>query len=861
MQSIYFSKTICLFFLFWSISFNGFGQDHIKLTGKVIDAQTKEELPFATVSFVGNESVGTTTDFDGTYSLESRWGTDSLVASYIGYRKQVKVISKNDRKQQINFELEPNSETLATVEIVAKKKRYRRKNNPAVQLIKKVMANKDKNRMEGQDYFEYDKYEKIEYSLNNMKEDFFRKNKMMKKFQFLEEYVDTSAMNGKPFLPFFIRETASKVYYRKSPKSKKEYREGVQMTGVEEWIDDASLTALNDVLYQDVNVYDNDIYLLKRSFLSPINSISANLFYRYYIIDTIDYKGMNVIEMAFMPADKRDLGFKGSLYILNDSTYALVKADLSFTEQININWVNDFSLVQEFTRKDNHWILSKDETQTDFAISGKRVGIFGKRTVMYDNHIFNSPRKASIYRGAVDVVEGENEANRDSTFWLMARQEALTEKEKDIYKMVDTLKQFPPFRNMMKVVNILASGYLQLDNFLIGPFSMFYSFNEVEGSKVRLGGKTTPNLFPKLQLEGYGAYGLRDKRWKYGVGLTYSFNQNFEQNPRHYIKFTKYRETSFVGERFRFNEGGSVVGSFRRGVTSRMFMLDAYKVDYFKEFQNDLLFGLTFENQKQTPIGTLELDYFDSEEQLLQVENTTLTTFKANIRWAPNERFVQGENFRHPIFGRNPIFNVFYETGVKGILGGEYNYQKLEFDAFKRLYMPPFGYMDAIVEVGKVWGNEIPYYMLLLPRANQTFMAKHRHFNLMNYLEFTNDFYVSWNTQHFFGGFIFNKIPLLKKLKWREVVSFKGIWGQLSDGNNPDKNPQLIQFLKDENGNAQTTSLQAKPYMEVSAGVGNIFKIVRVDFIQRLTYLDNANVPNLFGVKGLGMRFVVGVTF
>lgn len=863
MKSKYLFHFISILGFLFAFSFQLNAQDHIKITGKVIDAQTKEELLFAAVSFVGKEEIGTTTDFDGNYMLESRWGTDSLKASYVGYESLTKVVLPNLKKQEIIFELEPVSSTLTGVEVVAKKKRYKRKNNPAVALIKNVMANKDKNRKEGQDFYEYDKYEKVEYALNNLQEDFFTKNKVIKKFQFLEEYVDTSSLNGKPYLPIFIKETASKVYYRKNPKATKEYREGIKMTGLDDWIDASSLTALNDILYQEVDIYKNNIFIFKQSFLSPINDVVGNRFYRYYIIDTIDYKGMDVIEMAFMPANKQDLGFKGSLFILNDSSYAIVKAEISFTEQININWVNDIKMVQEFEKKDEYWIISKDQMVTDFALSGKRVGIYGTRTVMYDNQIFNQKRETSIYRGSEKLIEGKDENKRDTAFWNAARQEQLTESEENIYVMVDTLTNFRPFRRIMNTISVLTKGYINSKFLRVGPFSVVYSFNEVEGNKFRIGGKTSTNLFPKIEIEGNIGYGLRDKRWKYAFGTTYSFNENFLRNPRHFIKFTSFRDTKFVGQKFRFNEAGSIIGSFQRGTTSRMLMLNANKLNWFYELPNDLSFDVSIENQRQEPIGTLVLEFTDAENptEIQSVDNITISRFNANIRWAPNEKYVQGENFRYPIFGRNPIFNVFYEQGVDGILGGQYNYYKLEFDAFKRIYLPPFGYMDAIFEVGKIWGDGLPYYMLLLPRANQTYLAKHRNFNLMNYLEFTNDFYVSWNAQHFFKGFIFNKVPLLRKLKLREIVSFKGIWGQLSDANNPDLNPQLIQFLKDEDGVPQTTSLESRPYMEVSAGVGNIFKVARVDFIKRLTYLDNPEVPNLFGVKGLGVRFVFGVTF
>ncbi len=847
-----------LLLLFLLESETSFAQAYRQITGKVIDASTKEPLPFATIVFTGSEAVGTTTDFEGKYMLESKWGTDSLQASFLGYKLQTKAIGHNLKKQTIDFELQPESENLNTVVVSVKKSRYKRKHNPAVELIKNVMARKDENRMQGQGYFEYEKYEKTEFSLNNIT-DKFRKKKFLKKFQFLFDYVDTSEVNGKPYLPFYIREVASKVYYRKKPKSEKEYRQGINMTGMEEWLDNESLTMLNDMLYQQVDIYENNIFLFNQSFIGPLNEAVGNLFYRYYILDTIQYKGMEVIDLGFMPADKQDLGFKGHLYILNDSSYAVARAGFSFAKQINLNWINDLQLVQEFEKKDSFWILSKDQIVTDFAFSKKGMGIFGKRTVMYRGHIFNKRREPSIYDGADKTIEESRTNTRDTAFWNKARHEPLTEKEEGIYNMVDTLKHVRAFRNMMGIVSLAVSGYLNVGNFDIGSFGTFYSFNEVEGFRLKFGGTTTPGLFPKVQIEGFGAYGFRDRQWKYGMALSYSFRENFRQTPRHYLRFSYLHETNFVGQKFDFVQEETFFLSFKRGDASKMLFINAFELNYFYELPSDLLFKFSIKNQKHRPIGSLRFDYFTPEPQAL--EQLKITEFQAHIRWAPNEKYVQGKNFRHPVFGRNPIFNFKYAYGIKGPMGGQYNYHKFEFDAFKRIYVPPFGYTNAIVEAGKIWGKGIPYYLLLLPRGNQTFSYKRRNFNMMNYLEFANDAYLTWNIEHFLGGYFFNKVPLLKKLKLREVFTFKGVWGSLNAGNNPAENPGLVQFLAYTDGSPQTYTLRSKPYMEASAGIANIFKVVRVDLVKRLNYLDNPLVPQMFGVKGLGLRLKAGFDF
>ena len=837
-------------------------QEQIKLSGKVIDATTGEALPFATVSFLGNEVVGTTTDFDGSFLLESKWGTDTLQASYLGYHSQLIVINKQKRQRQIIFKLDPNTANLETIVIEETKRRYKRKNNPAVQLIKKVMANKSKNRIQGHDFFEYDKYEKLELALNNITEK-FKSKKLFKKVDFIFDFIDTSEVNGKTFLPIYIREIASKVYYRKKPTSEKEFRKGIKMSGVEEWFDDQSMSMVNDMLYQKVDIYDNDIFMFSQSFVSPLNNSTANLFYRYYIMDTLQYKNNEVIELAFMPANKGDLGFKGSLYILNDSSYAVVKANLSFAKQINLNWVNEFELIQEFEKQGDNWLLNKDHIITDFAISKKGMGIFGSRTVMYSNHIFGQEREGKRYTGSDKVVEENNVYNQDETFWDSVRQETLSAKEQNIYLMIDTLKSVPAFRSLMNLTTLLGSGYFEYANLDFGPVGSFYSFNQVEGFRLKFGIETTPKIFPRLKLGAFAAYGFKDQRWKYGGLLLYSFRRTFLQNPKHFISFNYQRETSFVGQKLVYANAGTLLLSFKRGDASKMLLMDAFEFNYLHEWQSDWSINLSAKVQKQSPLGTLEFKYSDPEKPEIteSLDHINISEFNAVIRWAPNEKYVQSHNFRRPIFGKNPIFNLNYAKGFKGIANGDYNYHRLTFDAFKRFYLGPLGFTNFIVDGGKVWTNNTPYYLLLLPQANQTYSFKHRYFNMMNYLEFTSDHYLGWNIEHHFKGFFFNKVPLLKRLKFREVFTFKGIWGGLSSANDPRRHPELIQFIKDENNAIQTYTLENKPYMEISFGVANIFKIIRIDLLKRINYLDHPNLPTTFGIRGLGLRFKTGVQF
>lgn len=825
-------------------------QNLITIKGQVIDGKTKEPLPFVNVSFVG-VSVGTTTDFDGNYSIETQWGSESLEASYVGYDSQVKPVTA-ERRQTINFVLGGTALELETVVVKAKKGKYRKKGNPAVALVRKVIANKKKNKLESYDYYEYDKYEKVELDINNLT-DKFRNRKFFKKVDFIFDYVDTSEINNKPFLPVYLQETQGKVYYRKSPGSTKEFRDGYKVANLDNYLDDESVSTIMDKLYYDVDIYDNYIMLLTQQFVSPLSFFSPD-FYRYYITDTLQFEGMQVIDLSFIPRNKNDLGFTGNMYIVNDPSYRVVKVNLGIIKDINLNFVKAIKIEQEFKPVDTTWVLAKDVITVDYNITKKGMGFYGKRTSMHSNHVFNQKREDFRYGGTSNLVVSEQAKKQDDSFWDEVRTEKLTPQEEGVYYMIDTLQTVPAFKRAANLVSFALTGYTTgLGAIDYGPINAFYSFNDVEGFRLRFGGRTNNSLSKKVQFEGYGAYGFKDEAFKYQSRLLYSFNNDFDEYPKHYIRLGAERETRFPGQELRFFSEDNFFLSFRRGVADRMLFHDTYSIEYFKETRNNLAFGLTLTNRKQRPLGGLNFKYFDNGEA---ANFSDIQTSEAHLRfkWAPNAQYWNGKRFRVSLFNKYPIFTFDFKVGLKDVLGGDYNYQFAGLNIFKRFYLSILGYGNLELEGGAYFGKELPYLLLHLPRANQTYAYQIYSFNMMNFLEFTSDRYVSLNYSHFFNGFFFNKIPLMKKLKLREVVTVKALYGQLRDINNPNLNPGLIQFEQDEDGVPTTYTLEDKPYVEVSVGVTNIFKFIRLDFIKRLTHLENPNVPQMFGVKGLGLR-------
>ena len=812
-----------------------------QIRGKVIDAKTKEPLPFVNIVFFG-KNIGTTTDYYGKYSINTQWASNKLTASFIGYKKRTKTVIL-EKNQVIDFELEPNSINLDEVVVVSKKRRYRNKNNLAVELIKRIVKNKDLNRKEYLDYYQYNKYEKVEFDLNNITEK-FRQKKVFKNFQFIFNYVDTAEINGKPYLPVFLKETLSEVYFRKKPKSKKEYIKGTKMIGFHDYIDNEGVSFMIDHIYQDIDIYANTITLLTNEFTSPISNL-APLMYKFHIIDTVNVKGYDCINLAFQPRNRQDFAFVGNLYVTNNDRLAVIKVDMRVSEDINLNFVNDLQIIQEFGYINNHsWMLTRDEVIVDYNIGKTGTGMFGKKSVFYDNYIFNQNIADTIFDRIEKKVRLGNYKNKNDQFWEENRITELSEQEKNIYTMVDSVQNVPAFKRTMDVLMLLVAGYWNFNKIDIGPVNTFYSFNDVEGFRLRTGGRTSDKFSKTFRLDGFLVYGFKDERFKYSARATMSLNKRpINESPRHTIMAMYQRETNFPGMEMQFINEDNFFLSFKRGVADKILYYDMFNIEHYRDWANDISTTIGLKHMVQEPGGSLYFDYDD-----YAMESITSSEIITKIRFAPNEKFYQGLDYKTPIISKYPIFQLIYTQGFEGVFDSDFEYSKFQFNFFKRFYLSPIGFTNIDIEAGKLFGSEIPFPLLFIHRANQTYSYQIRSYNLMNFLEFVSDEYISLFVEHHFNGFILNKIPLFKRLKLRSIISYKGIYGNLSDKNNPETTPGLMMFPTDANGNPTTFTLNDKPYMEASVGVGNIFKFFRVDIVKRLTYLDNPNVQE-YGIR------------
>lgn len=830
------------------LSFLNVAYAQIKITGTVRDAETKEPLKSVQVSAADNGSKALT-DENGNFTLLLREGTKTMLFKIEGYQSSTYKLS-SEKVQNIDIALKNRTALVQEVVIRSQKRKYRNKDNPAVELIRKVIEHKEKNRFNSYESLSFEEYEKIQFALSNTY-DKLEKNRLVRKNPFLKESIDTLKVDGKGILPIYQEEKLSDNYLTFSPnKSKKIITGEKKVTLDEDFFDGAGLVTFINHIYQKVDIYDNNIALVTNQFLSPIAE-SSPTFYKFYVRDSVVVDGETMVNLSFTPRNKADLLFSGNLQVSLDGNYAVQQVQMRINKNTNVNWVKEMNIEQQFTKNElGKYIITKSNITADFGISkNSEGGIYGERTLMYKNYKINQPIDGSVFSGDKLVVQDSATTHSDA-FWEENRYEDMSDAEKNVYKGIETLQNSKSFKRTMNMLTLLFAGYLKAsDYFEIGPFNTFYSFTPVEGFRLRFGGRTTPHFSKHIYLESYAAYGFKDEKWKYYLGGTYSFTgKNRFDFPSKGINVSYQKDTKIPGQELEFVQEDNFLLSFKRGVNDKWLYNDIYRAEYYQEFINHISYKIGLKNWKQAGAGGL---HFTDDATNHFMKDITSSEIYTEFRWAPHEEFYQGKLYRTPMPNRYPIFTLRGSWGLKNFLGGDYNYQKLTVNIYKRFFLSQFGYSDVVLEGGYTFGK-VPYPLLDIHRANQTYSYQLQSYNLMNFLEFVSDQYASIQYEHAFNGFIFNKIPLLKKLKFREFISMKVLYGGLREENTPNGSQNgIMKFPTDELGFTTTYSLEKQPYMEGSVGVGNIFKFFRVDLVRRFTYLDHPNVSK----NGIRVRF------
>lgn len=812
----------CLTFLLFAVSARA--QKTI-VTGKVIDAVTKEPLPFSPVMFVGTKS-GAQTDLDGNYKIDTYYSSDSLKVVVLGYAPQTKKV-KQGVTSVVNFELSAASNETAEVVI-----RPDDGPNPAIALMKKVLRNKKINNREKLDAYEYEAYNKVEFDLNNITEK-FQDRKIFNAFEFVFEGVDTT--QEKPYLPVFMTESLSDFYFKRNPKLSKEVVKATKVSGVE----NESINQFLGDMYQNINVYDNELIAFSKSFTSPISAYALG-FYDYDLVDSAAMDGKWCYKLQFFPRRKAELLFFGEMWIA-DTSYAVKQIEATIAEGANINWIKNFKVKQTFDEIEPEvWMLVKDELVVDFNVSEKKLGAYGRKTSSYRKFIINKERPQEYYEGFSDIIVEEDASDHDDAYWEKARHIALTAKEERIYHMVDTLKNLPQFVTVTNVLNLFINGYKVIGNFELGPYYTFYSFNPIEGNRLRFGGRTSNDFSKKVMLEGYLAYGFKDERFKYGGGATWVLHKN----PRMAMNVFAKRDMEQLGQgNGAFRQDNVLSSLFRRNPANKLTDVTELSGYIEKEWLYGLQNRAIFKHRVLKPAGS-NFQYVrfrpDINEQE-QVNFLITTEVGLYTRFAYKEKFVYGEFERISLGTNYPVLELQYNYGIPGLMGGEFQYQRLGVRLSDKMRFGPFGYLRLTSEAGRIIGN-LPYPLLMIHQGNETFFYDEGSYNTMNYFEFVSDEWVSvWASYHAEGLFL-NKIPIMRRLKWREVASAKAVVGGYDL-----KNDLLLSRDVNGDGINDIYTLE-KPFVEAAIGVENIFKVLRIDFIWRLTYLDHPNIVK-YGIR------------
>lgn len=821
-------RAVALLFLLACFSQNLAGQVTI-LTGKVYDSLTQEPMPFVNIILVGTR-VGAVSDIDGYYTITTDVRADSIKAQYIGYKPTVLPV-KNGVKQTLNIPMASNAKSLNVVTIYPGE-------NPAITLLKKVWEHKPENNKEKLDCYQYETYNKLEFDLNNISEE-FQKSKIMRPVKFIFDQIDSTNPTEKPALPMFFSESVSDFYYRKDPKTKKEVIKGSQVSGVE----DPSISQFTGEMYQDVNIYDNNIILFGKHFVSPISN-QGTLFYKYYLIDSISIDGHWCYQIQFVPRRKQELLFDGNMWIA-DTAFAVKRLEMTITEDANLNYCKAFYVIQDYDNTSGAWMLTEERVVADFQmISKKQMGLYGRKTTSYKHIIIGQCKEDDFYTRTDNLIVEPGAEKRDSAFWAAARHDTLSRREQGIYNMVDSVQNLPIYKTWEDVVIVAYSGYKIVGPMEYGPWYKTVSKNQIEGWRFRAGGRTSNAFSRWVEASGYVAYGLKDQEFKYGFG----FKSFITKKPRQLIGINYRKDYEILGNSNNaFTSDNALASLFRTTPLTNMTLVEQYELWYERDWWVGFNMRLSLVNRNMYPLNDTSYYHVDVlNGARLYKPGIHTAEVRANFRFAWDEKYIEGVFSRISMGTRYPIVQVQYVAGLKGVLNSDYSYHRLTLNLDDRIRINPIGYINYILEAGKIWGV-LPYPLMILHPGNQTYVYDWASFNTMNYYEFASDQYAMATLIHHLDGFLLNHIPLMRKLKWREVVSYRCVFGSVNKAN------------KDELAFPATLhTLNRGPFQEFGIGIENIFRFFRVDYFYRINY---RNLPGVNKEWYSGIRVSVQVLF
>jgi hypothetical protein len=808
-------RNILILFLLL-ISVQAFAQETV-VRGRVTDMATNEAIPFASVRFKHSTS-GTSTDFDGYYTMKVSGPIDSVVVSYLGYLNKTKAV-KPGITQVLDFQLQSSTVGIQEVVVLAGE-------NPALRIIRQAIRNRDRHDKSSLDAYQYENYTKIQIDVDNISDN-LRRKKLLRPVTALFDSLDALAgEDGKANLPMFYSENISDVYYIRRPfERKREDIKASKVTAV--GIQDGILTSqFTGASFEQYNFNQNKLLVFNKEFLSPIADV-AMLFYEYYLLDSVYVGDYRCYKIKVKPRNNKDLLFTGNIWI-TDSAFALKQVNLEIPKTVNINFLEKVQVQQELEPTSaGAWMPVKTRVVVDFAdVSKKSVGMIAKMYYSCRNIVVNQPREHKFYEQK--LVLAKDALVKDSEYWNENRHEKLSATDISVYNMIDTIRNMPRVRTYVDIFYTLVTGYKTVGKFDFGPYITLYSYNNIEGHKVRLGGRTNVKFSDKWILRGYLAYGTRDERFKYNAQVERILSRDNWTK----VGIQRRQDIDQIGVQFDFDDSPAFDNeqSSLYMTTSQIsrFSLLNQKTENRMWIESEVRKGftqrLTLQNIAYKHFFTNVADTVPGQGSFQEDFTTSEVVFESRI--APNEYLVMTDNQRLSLGTvKAPIITIRYTLGLRNVLNSNMNYSKLDISINQKLKMGFLGYSRYIFNAGKVLTTG-PYTLMEIHRGNQTPFFAYATFNMMNYFEFISDEYVSLDYVHHFQGLFFNRIPLIRALKWRELVTMRAVYGTLSDKNS---SPVIRNTF---------STLTNKPYVEAGFGVSNILKFVRVDFIYRLTYTD-----------------------
>ncbi len=814
-----------LFFLLFSATILA----QTKVGGKVVD-DFGDPVAFANVVFK-NSKEGVITDDNGNFYFESKENHTTLVVTFIGYQKK-EVKLKPGLNKNLLIELVYGTELK---EVVVYTGKTSKKNNPALDILRKIWERRRKNGLKMFKQYEYEKYEKVEFDLNTI-DSTFMNSKIFKGMEFVFNQIDTSHISGKTYLPIFINETLSDVYGDNEAKKTKEITKANKNSGFGSG--DGVNTFIKD-LYADYDIYNNYLKFFDKDFVSPLSRTGINV-YNYVLNDSMFIDNKWCYNIVYYPRRKNELTFKGDFWV-NDTTFAIKKINLEASKSANINWVKEIYIEQEYeVLNDSVFLLKRDYMMSDFSFSKKEEskGVYGKRTTLAKNHKFDIKKEDKFYKEEVNFYDNEV-FNRPDDYWEANRFEALNKNEAGIYKMLDTLKEVPRFKRIYNLASILGSGYIEIPKLKLdfGPIFSTFGYNDVEGQRIRIGGRTYFGSNDTWRIQGYTAYGFKDQKFKYGI----SGKWMVDKKNRIILSAGNRRDVEQIGVSLTTSNdvlGRSFASSsfFSSGTNNKLTSVNLTTLGFEIEPVKNLTFqtNLSYRTLKSAS-NQFSLDYYTDATQTSTKSEVKQSEINFVTEFTPKRRTVGYGVERMEVDNNYARIFLSYSQGLKGVLDSDFDYQKVQLYYRQPVLIGGFGRLFSTLELGKTFG-QVPLGLMGVIPGNQSYFIIDNTYNLLDYYDFVADQYASLHFEHHFNGRLFSRIPLLRELNWREIVGIKGVYGTVSDEN---------QFI---NASGLIYRAPEDIYWEYHAGVGNIFKVLRIDFAWRGSYLDIPDA-NKFTVK------------